>query len=149
MESEFQLRTKDQYKKHCEFIHRDGISDSERIHFSKVYGINQQSILIELPAFDVTEQLPQDLMHVLLEGIFPLHLEQFLRYIVQDLHLITLDQINSRIAEFPFAYFNDKPGSLSGLDPQGSQTGNFNHPILSCDRRRPSFISGCTNQAIP
>lgn len=89
MESEFQLRTKDQYMKHCEFIHRDGISDSERMHFSKVYGINQRSILTDLPAFDVTEQLPQDLMHVLLEGIFPLHLEQFLQYIIQDLHLMT------------------------------------------------------------
>lgn len=78
---------------------------------------------MELPEFDVTQQLPQDLMHVLLEGIFPLHLEQLLQYVVQVSGLLTLNQINSRISAFPYAYFNDKPGPLNGFDPQGTQTG--------------------------
>ena len=123
MENEFHLRTKEEYNKRCES--RDSISEAEKTHYSKVYGINQKSILNELPGFDVTQQLPQDLMHVLLEGIFPLHLEQFLHYVIEDAGLMTLGQINSRIAEFPYAYFSDKPGPLSGFDPQGTQTGTW------------------------
>lgn len=118
------MRSLDEYKKQCTFISRNGISDSERIHFSKVYGINRPSILVDLPQFDVTRQLPQDLMHVLLEGIFPLHLEQLLQHVVEVAGLLTLDQLNSRITEFPYAYFSNKPGHLKGFDPQGSQTGN-------------------------
>ena len=33
-----------------------------------------------LPYFDITKQLPQDLMHVMLEGVIPLHIEEFLNY---------------------------------------------------------------------
>jgi len=55
------------------------------VHYSKVYGINRTSILFNLPDFDLTQQLPQDLMQVLLEGIFPLRMEQLLDYVVQIL----------------------------------------------------------------
>lgn len=61
----------------------------------------------------MTQQLPQDLMHVLLEDIFPLHMEQILEYIVETAGLMTLDEINARIAAFPYAYFNEKPLVLS------------------------------------
>jgi hypothetical protein len=62
------MRTKEQYVRQCEYINRPGISNSERSHFSKVYGINRLSIL---------NQLPEDVMHVILEGVFPLHLELY------------------------------------------------------------------------
>ena len=62
-------------------------------------------------------------MHVLFEGIFPLHVEQLLRYVIEVSGIMTLEQINSRISEFPYAYFNNKPGLLNGFDPRNSQTG--------------------------
>ena len=71
----------------------------------------------------MTRQLPQDLMHALLEGIFPLHLQQLLQYILQVSCSMTLQQVNSRIAALPYAYFNEKPGPLNKLDLQGTQTG--------------------------
>ena len=52
-----------QYDKQCNYIDQPGLSDSERRHYSKVYGINRSSVLVELRDFDVTENLPQDLMH--------------------------------------------------------------------------------------
>lgn len=90
-----------------------------------MYGINRSSAVIELPEFDVTQQLPQDLMHVLLEGICALHLQQLLEYIVDDASLITLHEINSRICMYPYAYFSEKPASLVGFDLQGTQTGTI------------------------
>ena len=88
-----------------------------------MYGINRSASIIELPDFDVTQQLPQDIMHVLLEGIFPLHMEQLLEYVVEIAGLMTLDEINSRIAAFSYVYFNEKPASLSGFNLQGTQSG--------------------------
>lgn len=107
----------------CQYISMSNMSSSERTHYSKVYGINRLTILLNLPEFDVTKQLPQDIMHVLLEGIFPLHMERLLDYIINHASLLTLDQINSRISEFPYAYFNEKPSRLSGICLQGNQSG--------------------------
>ena len=77
---------------------------------------------MQLADFDITKQLPQDLMHVILEGIFPFHIEQLLKYILEQ-SLITLSEINSRISSFPFAYFNTKPTPLSNCELQGTQSG--------------------------
>lgn len=53
-EEEFRIRTKQGHIEQCEYIDQPGISDSERVHYSKVYGINRTSILCDLPDFDVT-----------------------------------------------------------------------------------------------
>lgn len=60
-------------------------------------------------------------MHVLLEGIFPLHMEQLLDYVVQTLSVVTLADTNSRLMTFPYAYFEEKPAPLNGLEIEGSQ----------------------------
>ena len=119
------MRNKETHAKQCMLIDRPGISVSERSHYSKVYGINRSTVLMELSEFDVTKQLPQDLMHVILEGIFPLHMKQLLTYIVQDLALLSLNQINSRIVAFPYAYFEEKPSPLTSVRVQGAQSGKI------------------------
>lgn len=121
-EEEFRMKTKQGHIEQCEYIDQPGISDSERAHYSTVYGINRTSILF--PDFDVTQQLPQDLMHVLLEGIFPLHMEQLLDYVVQTLSVVTLADINSRLMTFPYAYFEEKPAPLNGLELEGNKSGS-------------------------
>lgn len=117
------MRTKEEHATQCEYVNRSGISEVERAHYSKVYGINRPSILLELGYFDITQQLPQDLMHVLLEGIFPLHMKQLLCYVVHESKFLTLLQINSRILAYQYAYFEDKPSPLTGFNVQGSQSG--------------------------
>ena len=134
------MRTKEEHTKQCEYVNRPGISSSERSHYSKVYGINRSTVLMELPDFNVVQQLPQDIMHVLLEGVFPLHLEQFLDYIIQS-SILTLDQINCRVMAFPYGYFCDKPAPLNGTDLQGKQSGTL-HVLLSL---LTIFISSCSN----
>ena len=73
------------YKQQCQYIEREGISESEKSHFSKIYGINRRSALVDLPYFDVTTQLPEDIMHVLFEGVFPLSMELLLDHLVGSL----------------------------------------------------------------
>ena len=118
------MRSKSQHIKHCHYIERPGMSESERDHYSKVYGVNR-SILCDLPQFDVTQQLPQDLMHVLLEGVFHVHVHELLKYLVEAISYTTLANINSRIATHPYAYFEEKPAPLKSLDPYGSQSGKL------------------------
>ena len=114
------MRRRVDYLQQCQYINQSDISDSERSHYSKVYGINRMTISSELPYFDITENLPQDIMHVLLEGVFPCHLEQLLNYIVCESSVLSISQINSRIKSFPYAYFQEKPSPISGSVIQGT-----------------------------
>ena len=73
---------------------------SEKEHFSKVYGINRRSLLSGLTHFDITKQLPQDLMHVLFEGNFRFHIHLLL----ENMN-VTLSEVNSKLVHYPYAYF--------------------------------------------
>ena len=57
-------------------------------YFSKHYGINNRSALLDAPHFNVTKQLPQDLMHVFLEGIVSYELKFLLQHypVVEKYH---------------------------------------------------------------
>jgi len=116
------MRNKEMHFKHCQYIERPGIKDSERDHFSMVYGVNRKSALCELPQFDVTTQLPQDIMHVLFEGVIPLHMGLLLEHVVHSLRVISLAQLNSRIKSHPYGYFEEKPMPISNFELTGTGT---------------------------
>ena len=128
------MRNKEMHFKHCQYIERPGIKDSERDHFSMVYGVNRKSALCELPQFDVTTQLPQDIMHVLFEGVIPLHMGLLLEHVVHSLRVISLAQLNSRIKSHPHGYFEEKPMPLSNfeLTGTGTQTGINIDVVILC-----------------
>ena len=68
-EQQFVPRTKEAYDYHCSLL--DGpMSSSESV----TYGVNQRSVLNDLFSFHVADgQLPQDVMHILLEGVLPMN----------------------------------------------------------------------------
>ena len=75
------------------------LSKKEDIVFwSKQYGINGSSILLEVPGFDVTKCILQDPMHVLLEGLLKFELQCLLRSSENNKSLIK--KINERIRNF-------------------------------------------------
>ena len=45
------MRSKSQHIKHCHYIEGQEISQSERKHYSKAYGVNRRSILCDLSQF--------------------------------------------------------------------------------------------------
>ena len=103
---------------------------AERAHYSKTYGINRESEITLLDPFDVTEQVPQDVMHVLLEGVVPIEIGLLLRQAVVEDEAITLAVVNQKIASFPYSYFESdtKPStipqsSVQNGDLTGKQTG--------------------------
>ena len=79
------MRNFNDHIKQCAYLERSGISAEERSRYSKVYGINRCSALCDLPNFDITMQLPQDIMHLRFEGLFPMNIELILRHLIYTL----------------------------------------------------------------
>lgn len=52
-----------------------------RDYYSKIFGVNQTSILQDVPFLDVCQQFQQDIMHVFLKWILAYELKYLLRYI--------------------------------------------------------------------
>ena len=70
---------------------------------SVTYGVNYESALNKIDHFHVANtQIPQDVMHVILEGVLNLETRLLLSFFVNDEKLFTLDFLNQRITHFPY-----------------------------------------------
>ncbi|XP_064622528.1 uncharacterized protein LOC135484778 [Lineus longissimus] len=92
-------------------INRPGIDKTLKQHFSKLYGINRTSVLAEVPFFDVTTCLPQDAMHVILEGTLNLGTKLMLNDVMKR-GLLSIEKINDFITGFPYPKDRDKPSLI-------------------------------------
>lgn len=112
-------RTPELHDYHCSLI-KESLSDFN----STSYGVNYESILNELPLFHVADwQLPQDIMHIILEGVLPLELKLLLRYLsVQN--FVSVHHLNIRIESFQYGY-SSKASKPSALDPAHIQEGKI------------------------
>lgn len=79
-ERHFRLRSEDEHIERCETL--GNLSRAARRYWSKEYGINSRSTLIDFPHFSITQCLIHDVMHVLFEGICPLILRHLLKHII-------------------------------------------------------------------
>jgi hypothetical protein len=86
----FITRDKASHDHHCTLIEGDV---NGRGGFSTTYGINNRSLLCDLPYFDVTKCLPYDIMHTLFEGVGQHTLNCLYKHLVDD-GLLSLDSIN-------------------------------------------------------
>ncbi|XP_071821716.1 uncharacterized protein [Apostichopus japonicus] len=105
-ESNFNPRSLKSHEEQCRLI-ETAPNTELRSHYSTVFGVNRRSIMCDFPFFDVTHMLPQDLMHVFLEGILPFELKLFIKYCVQE-QLTTIDQLNAGITSFPYGYYQTR-----------------------------------------
>lgn len=92
-EDDFVIRTKEMHARHIQLIKQDPT-------LSNTYGVTGESCLSALNSFDVTQGLPPDVMHDLYEGVIPFVMKHVIQHIVSS-QLLTLDQLNERLAEFP------------------------------------------------
>ena len=106
---EFIPRTIYSYNYHCSLL--DGPLWSEH---STTYGVNCSSVLNDLYGFHVVDQLPQDIMHCLLEVVVPHEVTLLLTDYITIRKLFTCEQINDRIACFSYSTHEakDKPSPI-------------------------------------
>ena len=79
------------------------------------YGLNRDSILNSLKFFHVTEGLPPDIMHDILEGTLQYEVKEMLKLFTGVKALFSLSTINRLISEFPYHYsdISSKPSSIA------------------------------------
>lgn len=106
VESEVALRTGDCHKERCQQL--IDINPQARIYWSKVWGINGSSVLLNIAGFDLLSGLVQDPMHVLLEGVVPYELSEVLYFFIYVRQYFTLKWLNSAILGFKFSYLQSK-----------------------------------------
>ena len=96
METSFQLRDPVSYDHQCSCLEGDlGVYDSV------TYGINCRSPLNRIRGFHVANnQLPQDIMHVILEGVLPLEVKLMLTFFIKHKKYFSIDCLNDRISNF-------------------------------------------------
>lgn len=113
-EDEFDLHNKELDEYHLNQLKEHA---SLREHYSKEYGVFKRSVLLDAPYFDVTRQLTQDIMHVILEGA----LSRTLYYVIHwflDHSSITLQDLNNFGQNFNYGYseLKDKPVNITADD---------------------------------
>ena len=88
------MRTPETYNYHCALL--DGPLSYED---SVKYGVNFYSPLNDLDNFHVVNQLPQDIMHILLEGVIPYELSLLLTFFIANKKYFTIiDHLNDSIS---------------------------------------------------
>lgn len=116
VEEDFMLRSKELHEYHLQQLEEN---EGLRNHFSKEYGVNKKTILLNAPYFDVTEQLPQDVMHIVLEGGLQRTLYFVLIHFLEN-NIFSLEDLNAFIVNFNYGYseLKDKPVVISQEDLQ-------------------------------
>lgn len=117
VEEEFVLRCREHHEKQLQKI-EDASSKYLTAFYSKEYGINHKTKLLDAPFFDTCGQLPQDVMHVFLEGIINYHLKFLLNHYITEMSLFTLLDLNKALASIPLGYCEskDRPVTIKETD---------------------------------
>lgn len=112
-ENSFTKRTLEKHIRQCLEIERAS-TEFLKSALKTTYGINRRSKLVDFPAFDLIEQTPQDIMHIILEGVAPMEIKCVLKYLVLSGQM-ELDMFNSAMLSFPFSPVDirDKPCTIS------------------------------------
>lgn len=112
-ENRFAERTLEKHIRQCVEIDKAS-TETLKASLKTTYGINRRSRLVDVPAFDLIKQTPQDIMHVIFEGVAPMEIKLVLKNLILS-GQIELDEINSAILNFPYSPLDirDKPCPIS------------------------------------
>ena len=58
--------------------------------------------------YHVADSLPDDAMHDVLEGVLQYECKEMLKEFILKEKYLTLEQLNDRMTQFDYGYFNDK-----------------------------------------
>ena len=112
----FEARTMQRYLECCGMLEECGLSKTAYSHLSSQFGINFRSPLCDIKHFPVTKNILQDPMHNFLEGIACFAVALFLKRVIIDLALFSLDWLNDEIAGFKYFNLSHKPVKIDRQD---------------------------------
>ena len=109
----FQTRSRVDHNEQCRKIATSSTQELAN-HYCTTYGVHRNSILNTLHYFHVTDGLPPDVMHDVLEGVLQYELKQLLLYLISN-NFITLELLNNRIYSFAFgpSEASNRPSQIS------------------------------------
>ncbi|KAL3970579.1 LETM1 and EF-hand domain-containing protein 1, mitochondrial [Sarotherodon galilaeus] len=127
-EKKFVQRTLEKHIRQCFEIDKAS-TDLLKASLKTTYGINRRSRIVDVPAFDLIKQTPQDIMHVIFEGVASMEVKFVLKHLILSGQL-ELDKFNSDIQNFPYSplEIRDKPSPISF----GTLAANDNKLKQSC-----------------
>lgn len=99
-ENEFLPRSLNRYDDQCRMLN---YMDNLRSRLSTAYGLNRRSAARDIPHFNLTSMVPEDLMHVIFEGVAPYEIKIALKNMIEE-GIFRLQDINSHIENFPYGY---------------------------------------------
>ena len=109
-----------------------GNTSDVRERLSTTYGVNRRSVLDDVRYFDVCKCFPEDVMHILLEGVVPYETKFLLKLLIDSEKCLTLKELNSRMESFDYGYMNtkNKPSpigreSINLADTKLKQSGKY------------------------
>ena len=107
--STFPERNRMEHEDRCTVL--ESVSKKSRVYWSKEYGINEKSFLVNVPGFDITKCLLHDPMHVLLEGVVRMELRLLFSHLILEKKLFSITDLNTAIQNFPYSESEsrDKP----------------------------------------
>ena len=111
---DFQLRDEELHDYHLGQLEAN---EGLHTHLSKEYGVTKRSVLFDAPYFSVTDHLPQDIMHVILESALSRTLFYTIEHFI-DNGIFSLQDLNDFILNFRYGYaeVKDKPVCISQED---------------------------------
>lgn len=106
-----------------------------------VQGVKTDSVLNHLKYFNIFDNLTVDIMHDVLEGVVELEVKLFLKSLVLEEKVISLESLNNRIRSFNYGYLESKnfPGTIQ-LDKPGNSLGQKAIQIWCLVRFLPLII---------
>ncbi len=120
--AQFTERNLGQYRQQCCDI-ETAPTEAAGKNFQTTYAIVERSHLSEIRHFDITKQLPQDIMHVLLEGAVQYEVRHILQHFIES-GVVTLIQLNTAFSQLSLGYHDEKnrPPPLRASTFNGQET---------------------------
>ena len=109
---DFLAKSRETHERHCKEI--DEVPTQQiKADLKVTYGINHRSSLCDLDNFDITTQLPQDIMHTLLEGVVQYELRHILCHYIANGEF-SLAELNTTVKSQCYGYSEvaDRPDPL-------------------------------------
>ena len=148
---DFHLRNKLEYADHVVAVTDPTITKAASNYWKTFYGINSRSLLMDI--IDVTTCLPQDAMHILIEGPLQTMCKLILQYCIVELQLFTINHFNSKLSRFRAHFKNDKPAQIQQdqlcddgiLRQSAAQTFTRSHTLLFLIKE---WTDSCINESL-